>query len=844
MADWFEPTITLLPLAAWMFLGVGVPWALALLPRDLWRERITVIAVGMALGPLGFTAWMFVLGTWGRITLAGTLAGSVIVAGVGAALALIRRRRQAPSPAPPTRERVSAVEWLLIIGIGLILLVNVLAAAYWPFLFYDTQWVYGYNGRIFTLQEAIPDEMGYYPQLVPLAYTAMQQAWGGINDHAARVIVPWFNVGMALMAYVLGRRVFGSRRVGLLTAGVWLLYPHVAAWYGTGDLEIPLTLYMTGAAVFFIDAWRTDDAQRAVLSGVLLAGALWTKPTGGALALGVILAVAGWGVITRLEWSRFWPKLRTALITGLACAPLGGMWYVRNLALGHEAVTFPADYWHDFAQRSGQEFGWPLLIAALAAGGLVWRWRRADAPFRRALLPLIALVILLIATLPSAVQFDVILKDDNLWRWLRGDLTFARRLEPPEYALIALGFSLLVWAGRGIWQGWHKTQRETVGLIWALALPYGVVWFWNFSYHYRLSFAIVPLMAVQVAALIDAWVWPWLAASRARRWIGTGLVAALMVPPLAAGLEHTVPHWRNGDLPDDTAKYDTGNPSLMTVVHMLEDYAAEHGQPVVAAPGEDRLPFFFPAWDIRNSREPGDLPTLPEDLAGVDVYIGGSVPTFLMRNAGVYPNPLLAHEAVAARYHALAVPAADGTRWPTVLQPIPLSPDGSLALDDGIYRYTAYTVHLDARETPMQPGARRDDEVIIGGFAQLIGHDVISLDWQRGSTMFLTLYWRPTGAAPASHDFCVYIHLLDTNGERVVGWDGAPLQGLYPTSYWTPGESLLDYWVLDITKELPPGPVSLRIGLYDPVTGERLPVVIDGAPAGDGLTIDTRITIR
>ena len=72
--DWLAPMIALAPLAAWMFLGVGIPWALALLPRGLWRERTIVIAVGMALGPLGYTAVMALLGAAGALRLAPTLA--------------------------------------------------------------------------------------------------------------------------------------------------------------------------------------------------------------------------------------------------------------------------------------------------------------------------------------------------------------------------------------------------------------------------------------------------------------------------------------------------------------------------------------------------------------------------------------------------------------------------------------------------------------------------------------------------------------------------------------------------------------------------------------------------
>ena len=66
MPDWLQPTVALLPYAAWVFLGVGIPWALAALPHAQWGERVTVLAVGMALGPLLYTAWLFVLGTLAR----------------------------------------------------------------------------------------------------------------------------------------------------------------------------------------------------------------------------------------------------------------------------------------------------------------------------------------------------------------------------------------------------------------------------------------------------------------------------------------------------------------------------------------------------------------------------------------------------------------------------------------------------------------------------------------------------------------------------------------------------------------------------------------------------------
>jgi len=194
-----------------------------------------------------------------------------------------------------------------------------------------------------------------------------------------------------------------------------------------------------------------------------------------------------------------------------------------------------------------------------------------------------------------------------------------------EWASVAAGFALLAWAGRARWRALPGERRATVLLLWALLLPYAAVWFLDFSYHYRLSFAIVPLLAVQVAALVDGWLWDWLAARRVRRMMGVLATGALIAVAAWAGVQHTVEAWRDGGLPDDTAKYDRGNPALMVVVHMLERVAAGRGDVVVAIPGEDRLPFFFPTWEIRNSRDPAELPLRLEDLAGVDVFVNTSV---------------------------------------------------------------------------------------------------------------------------------------------------------------------------------------------------------------------------
>jgi hypothetical protein len=297
-------------------------------------------------------------------------------------------------------------------------------------------------------------------------------------------------------------------------------------------------------------------------------------------------------------------------------------------------------------------------------------------------------------------------------------------------------------------------------------------------------------------------------------------------------------------LPDDDAKHTYANPALMAVVHALEDYAEEHGPPVVVIPGEDRLPFFFPDWEIRNRRDADTLPTTYEDLDGADIFVDNSVYMFLLSMADKLPNSLLADAGVGATYHRLNVLGWDGEPWPTVLEPIPLSPDGSVGIDDGNFRYAMYVLNPDARTAPMQPQGLREDEVIVGGFTRFIGHDVVTLEWVRGAEVVLSLYWQPTDAAPPSRDYSIFVQLTDEDGGLLTQWEGAPLQGEYYTRFWRPGESLLDYWILSVPEDLPPGPARLRIGIYDPIAGDQVGMEINGRPAPSILTINTRIEIE
>src|SRR5574341_937600 len=88
--DWLQPFFDYFPAYAWFFLGVGIPYALILLPRQDWRDLPAVIALGLALGGVFSTTWLFILGTWGAFSAVSALSGMVVLATAGAAGAWLR----------------------------------------------------------------------------------------------------------------------------------------------------------------------------------------------------------------------------------------------------------------------------------------------------------------------------------------------------------------------------------------------------------------------------------------------------------------------------------------------------------------------------------------------------------------------------------------------------------------------------------------------------------------------------------------------------------------------------------------------------------------------------------
>lgn len=813
MDYWIAETLAATPAFAAIYALLGGVAAWALLPRRDWRDWGSVAAVAIFAGAGLLTTWMFVLGVLGALTEQPLLASPGLVSGGVMALAAVcfvvvwmRRGR--------VQARTSfgwGIDERLLVGLIVAsLIMRWVVIAYWPFTAYDTLWVYGYLGKLFLLEGSIPNTIGYYPQFLPLQYTYGQLAFGAVSDHAARAGLIFLHAGTILAAYALASRLFG-RRTGIYAAAIWALYPHVGEWSRAGDLEIVLTGLFTLAAAYFLSAWlsREQRLRDACVAGVFLGIGLWTKPTMGAFVWGVlVLSAVEVALVRRFDLRAAWPRLRLAGLMLLVAAPLGGAWYIRNLLLGLDPIVLPSGFWLSIAARSGAELGWPLLalLVYVLYACLMLRYVRMDY---RLLLP--GLLLIALAVAPSIVS--------------------PRRMELLDWVLLAAGLALTLLAlVRHARQAWTPDMREAaVKLGWAagLALPFFVTWFYSYSYHYRLSFPIVPLMILPTAWLLARWTQPSFAQrARARfAWAAVGIVLAApgiisAVPDPFAGSDYL---W-SGALPDDHARYRSGNAALMTVVDGLQVWLDEHpGETLtVAAPGVLRLPFFFPQQDIRVD----GIPAMLDDLAGVSYVVAG-VPESGSILAG------------------LAGPEQPFPQMPSALGRTDIF-RRAWGDDDGNFRYDVYEANLDARFTEPFINAPAEGEIVFGGQIRYLGHDLGGLDLWPGRRLISHFFWQPLDTP--ERDYTVLVHLLDAEGNLVVPWDGKvalSAYGYYDTRAWQTGEIISDERVLMLPDDVVQDGhgYQLAIGFYDAQTGERLTFTRDGVEAGDVLVIEDRITL-
>ncbi len=130
----------------------------------------------------------------------------------------------------------------------------------------------------------------------------------------------------------------------------------------------------------------------------------------------------------------------------------------------------------------------------------------------------------------------------------------------------------------------------------------------------------------------------------------------------------------------------------------------------------------------------------------------------------------------------------------------------------------------------------------------LLGYDLPQQRLRPGDGLSLTLYWQ--ALRPIDADYTVFVHVLGRQHNPRTGnplWgqvDMEPVAGTYPTSAWSPGEQIIDRYVVTVDPEAPPGDYGLEIGLYDAINGQRLAVYDPGGDLWGDYLIVARVQVQ
>lgn len=108
---------------------------------------------------------------------------------------------------------------------------------------------------------------------------------------------------------------------------------------------------------------------------------------------------------------------------------------------------------------------------------------------------------------------------------------------------------------------------------------------------------------------------------------------------------------------------------------------------------------------------------------------------------------------------------------------------------------------------------------VFGDQLELIGYT----SHRDGDILFIEINWYSVDVIQDSYKF--FIHVLDNSGMIQSQIDTIPLENTYPTNLWAEGEVVTERYQLTLT----PASRTIRLGVYDPDTGQRLSMDVNGS---------------
>jgi hypothetical protein len=121
---------------------------------------------------------------------------------------------------------------------------------------------------------------------------------------------------------------------------------------------------------------------------------------------------------------------------------------------------------------------------------------------------------------------------------------------------------------------------------------------------------------------------------------------------------------------------------------------------------------------------------------------------------------------------------------------------------------------------PQPVGVEWENGILLAGYDLYRGDDAAL---ENGRRLGLYLHWE--ASQPLGSFLKVFVHVFDETGQLVAQHDSVPALWTNPTSDWVPGETVVDFHPLFLDGAQGRGPFTVRVGLYDPGNGQRIPAV-------------------
>lgn len=120
-----------------------------------------------------------------------------------------------------------------------------------------------------------------------------------------------------------------------------------------------------------------------------------------------------------------------------------------------------------------------------------------------------------------------------------------------------------------------------------------------------------------------------------------------------------------------------------------------------------------------------------------------------------------------------------------------------------------------------------EEEVLaqFGSVIELLDVRVSPQSARPGDLVAIDVTWQAAGEP--KEDLNTLVHLGQPDSAPLATGDRPPLDGRYPTHVWENGEQIDDHYELLLPDDLAAGRFPLWIGMYNPQTMVRLPVLIE-----------------